>query len=60
MGDDGRGGGQRAHRAVVRARAAVALAKAYNGASVGGVIFSPLWVALIAFGASPAPPSPWA
>lgn len=25
-----------------------ALAKAYNGASVGGVIFSPLWVALIA------------
>jgi MFS family permease len=24
-----------------------ALAKAYNGASVGGVIFSPLWVALI-------------
>jgi MFS family permease len=27
----------------------VALAKAYNGASVGGVIFSPLWVALIAY-----------
>jgi hypothetical protein len=26
----------------------VALSKAYNGASVGGVIFSPLWVALIA------------
>ena len=26
----------------------VALAKAYNGASIGGVIFSPLWVALIA------------
>lgn len=25
----------------------VALAKAYNGASIGGVIFSPLWVALI-------------
>lgn len=25
-----------------------ALSKAYNGASVGGVIFSPLWVALIA------------
>jgi len=25
-----------------------ALAKAYNGASVGGVVFSPLWVALIA------------
>jgi MFS family permease len=31
----------------VRARPA-ALAKAYNGASVGGVVFSPLWVALIA------------
>ncbi len=26
----------------------VALAKAYNGASIGGVVFSPLWVALIA------------
>jgi MFS family permease len=26
----------------------LALAKAYNGASIGGVIFSPLWVALIA------------
>jgi MFS family permease len=26
----------------------IALAKAYNGASIGGVIFSPLWVALIA------------
>ena len=26
----------------------VALAKAYNGASIGGVLFSPLWVALIA------------
>ena len=26
----------------------MALAKAYNGASIGGVIFSPLWVALIA------------
>lgn len=25
----------------------MALAKAYNGASIGGVIFSPLWVALI-------------
>lgn len=25
----------------------VALSKAYNGASIGGVIFSPLWVALI-------------
>lgn len=25
----------------------VALAKAYNGASIGGVVFSPLWVALI-------------
>jgi hypothetical protein len=31
----------------VRTRPA-ALAKAYNGASVGGVVFSPLWVALIA------------
>lgn len=28
----------------------VALAKAYNGASIGGVIFTPLWVALIAAG----------
>jgi len=26
----------------------IALAKAYNGASIGGVVFSPLWVALIA------------
>jgi hypothetical protein len=26
----------------------LALAKAYNGASIGGVVFSPLWVALIA------------
>lgn len=25
----------------------IALAKAYNGASIGGVVFSPLWVALI-------------
>ena len=32
----------------VRTRPA-ALAKAYNGASIGGVVFSPLWVALIAF-----------
>jgi hypothetical protein len=31
----------------VRARP-MALAKAYNGASVGGVVFSPLWVLLIA------------
>jgi MFS family permease len=31
----------------VRARPA-ALATAYNGASIGGVVFSPLWVALIA------------
>ncbi|MFM9940101.1 MAG: MFS transporter [Hyphomicrobiaceae bacterium] len=31
----------------VRARPA-ALAMAYNGASIGGVVFSPLWVALIA------------
>ena len=38
----------------VRARPA-ALGMAYNGASVGGVIFSPLWVALIAsFGFSAA------
>jgi hypothetical protein len=32
----------------VRARPA-ALSMAYNGASIGGVIFSPLWVALILF-----------
>jgi MFS family permease len=31
----------------VRARP-MALAKAYNGASIGGVVFSPLWVVLIA------------
>lgn len=31
----------------IRTRPA-ALAKAYNGASIGGVVFSPLWVALIA------------
>ena len=31
----------------VRARP-MALAKAYNGASIGGVVFSPLWVLLIA------------
>jgi hypothetical protein len=30
----------------------IALAKAYNGASIGGVVFSPLWVALIARGIS--------
>lgn len=29
-------------------RRPIALAKAYNGASIGGVVFSPLWVALIA------------
>jgi hypothetical protein len=29
-------------------RRPVALAAAYNGASIGGVVFSPLWVALIA------------
>jgi hypothetical protein len=32
----------------------VALAKAYNGASIGGVVFSPLWVALIASAGFPA------
>ncbi|HEU5293368.1 MAG TPA: MFS transporter [Burkholderiaceae bacterium] len=38
----------------VRTRPA-ALAKAYNGASIGGVVFSPLWVALIgAWGFAPA------
>lgn len=31
-------------------RRPAALSMAYNGASVGGVIFSPLWVALIAWG----------
>lgn len=36
----------------VRKRPA-ALSMAYNGASVGGVIFSPLWVALIAWGSFP-------
>ena len=29
-------------------RRPAALAKAYNGASIGGVVFSPMWVALIA------------
>jgi len=38
----------------VRKRPA-ALARAYNGASIGGVVFSPLWVALIgAWGFAPA------
>jgi hypothetical protein len=37
----------------VRARPA-ALAMAYNGASIGGVIFSPLWVAAIGFAGFPA------
>ena len=36
----------------VRRRPA-ALSMAYNGASVGGVIFSPLWVALIGWGGFP-------
>jgi uncharacterized protein YjiS (DUF1127 family) len=36
----------------VRKRPA-ALSTAYNGASVGGVIFSPLWVALIGWGGFP-------
>ncbi len=35
-------------RAGTSARRPIALAKAYNGASIGGVVFSPLWVALIA------------
>lgn len=36
----------------VRKRPA-ALAMAYNGASIGGVVFSPLWVALIGWGGFP-------
>ena len=36
----------------VRRRPA-ALASAYNGASIGGVVFSPLWVALIGWGGFP-------
>lgn len=36
----------------VRSRPA-ALATAYNGASIGGVVFSPMWVALIGFGGFP-------
>jgi MFS transporter len=32
----------------------MALAKAYNGASIGGVLFSPLWVASIAWAGFPA------
>lgn len=35
-------------------RRPAALSTAYNGASVGGVLFSPLWVALIAFAGFPA------
>jgi hypothetical protein len=34
-------------------RRPAALSMAYNGASVGGVIFSPLWVALIGWGGFP-------
>ena len=34
-------------------RRPAALSMAYNGASIGGVIFSPLWVALIAWGGFP-------
>jgi hypothetical protein len=34
-------------------RRPAALSSAYNGASVGGVIFSPLWVALIGWGGFP-------
>ncbi len=35
-------------------RRPAALSSAYNGASIGGVIFSPLWVALIGWGGFPA------
>ncbi len=35
-------------------RRPAALSTAYNGASIGGVIFSPLWVALIGWGGFPA------
>jgi len=35
------------------ARRPAALSMAYNGASIGGVIFSPLWVALIGWGGFP-------
>lgn len=35
------------------ARRPAALGMAYNGASLGGVIFSPLWMALIAWGGFP-------
>jgi MFS family permease len=35
------------------AKRPAALSTAYNGASIGGVIFSPLWVALIAWGGFP-------
>lgn len=35
------------------AKRPAALAMAYNGASVGGIVFSPLWVALIAWGGFP-------
>ena len=51
-----RGGPQRHRLALVRrARRPAALAMAYNGGSVGGIIFSPLWVAAIAALGFPAP-----
>ena len=47
LGRDGSGRRQRHHRAVVLHKRPAALAMAYNGASIGGVVFSPLWVLAI-------------
>jgi len=48
LGDDGSGRSQCDRRAVVRVRKRpTALTAAYNGSSIGGVVFSPLWVAAI-------------
>jgi hypothetical protein len=47
LGDDGRGRESTRWCRPGSSAAAAALATAYNGASVGGVVLSPLWVALI-------------
>ena len=47
LGDDGRGCDQRDRGALVRPRSPAALAMAYNGGNIGGVVFSPLWAAAI-------------
>src|SRR3954451_6845915 len=48
LGRHGRRGRQPDRLALVHPHASGALSMAYNGASVGGIVFSPLWVAAIA------------